>query len=357
MSISSNMNLIDLLSDADFRQWVKTGDYKIAGNYWSKWRRENPDKEEIVKQAIQILLASHVDDEITESEVDEIVDGTWERIQFEENKVKPLRRQWWWVAASVGVIIAGFWVSRNLQFEKNTDTKIAVVADSEKWMTRINRDKKPMLIMLSDSSSVVLLPGSVLRYPSKFNIAIREVQLTGEAFFEISKHPDQPFLVHTQTITTRVVGTSFNVRAYDNEADVNVTVKTGKVTVYAKTGDLNTVPKNAVVLLPDQHVVFNKTENKMYQPTSKTEPVQLVLGTASFEFVDTPVTAILDSIASVYGLKMDYNKAGLAKCILTTSLTDTPLQGKLKIICKALGQNASYEVTDSRIIFYGNGCD
>ena len=234
---------------------------------------------------------------------------------------------------------------------------MSVLTDSQGWITRINPDKKPLLIMLSDSSSVVLLSGSVLKYPSIFEADKREVRLTGEAFFEISKHPDQPFFVHTQTITTRVVGTSFNVRAYDNEPDVNVTVKTGKVSVYSTTEDGLAVFDNTVLLLPDQRVIYDKVANKMYQPLTGSGDVQLALNNASFEFVDVPVTTILDSIASVYGLQMDYNQAGLKKCILTTSLTDVPLPGKLKIICKALGQTANYEITDSGIVIHGNGCD
>ena len=95
----------------------------------------------------------------------------------------------------------------------------------------------------------------------------------------------------------------------------------------------------------------------MYRPALQSAPDQLPVSKASFEFIDTPVTAILDSIGHVYGLKLDYNNTDLTKCILTTSLTDVPLLGKLKIICKALGQTTHYDVTDIGISIRGPGCD
>lgn len=163
--------------------------------------------------------------------------------------------------------------------------------------------------------------------------------------------------MHTLSITTKVVGTSFNVRAYENEPDVNVTVKTGKVSVYTNDEDWLSVQENAVLVLPDQHIIYDKVANKMYQPVIQSDDAQLALSKASFEFIDMPVTAILDSIAGMYDLQMDYTQADLSKCILTTSLTDVPLQGKLKIICTALGPAAHYSITESGIIITGRGCD
>lgn len=186
MSISPNPGLIDLLSDAGFRQWVKTGDYKKADNYWSDWRVKNADKDEIVRQAIHILLASHIDENITDADIDEIVEGTWERIHSQQKRVKRLSPQWWWAAASIGVVLAGIWLARNPETLNQEKAAIKIVArqDLEDFITQTNSDKKPMLIMLSDSSSVVLLPGSVLRYPAVFMADTREVQLTGEAFLK-----------------------------------------------------------------------------------------------------------------------------------------------------------------------------
>jgi hypothetical protein len=136
-----------------------------------------------------------------------------------------------------------------------------------------------------------------------------------------------------------------------------VTVKTGKVSVYPNTENKQTVPVNAVLVLPDQHITYDKTARKMQSSETGSALTALAVRNASFDFTDTPVIAILDSIANVYGLKMNYEAADLKKCILTTSLTDVPLHGKLKIICHALGASTTYEVTNSSIVIKGQGCE
>jgi len=351
MALSSDVGLTDFLSDPEFRNWVNTGDFKNPGNYWSDWRIQNPQHEETIKQAIDILIASHVDEDIHESEVDEMVSGVWKRIENQQKSIRPLLR-WWWVAASTVILVACLYL-----YNKKPKRGIIAANQISAGIEQTNSSERPMLIMLSDSSSVILMPGSVLKYTSVFRPDRREVHLVGEAFFEISKNPARPFLVHTKAITTRVVGTSFSVRAFDDESDVNVVVKTGKVSVYRAAQGTRTIPKDAVVLVANQNVIYNKEHYLMNQPVTSNASSSLKLKKASFEFSDTPVTAILDSIAAAYGLKMEYNGANLEKCILTTSLTDTPLQGKLKIICRALGQNASYKIMDDRIEISALGCD
>ncbi len=350
---SYSKELTDLLYDPDFRKWVTSGAFRASGNYWSEWRIQNPQLEETVKQAIAILLASHVEEEITESEVDAIVSGTWEQIRSHQKPATPLWR-WGWVAAAL--VVGALFTWRNSTESPVSDSRVAE-ASPPLPAEQFNGSRKPMLLTLSDSSSVVLLPGSRLHYPTRFDADKREVTLTGEAFFEISKNAARPFFVHTQSITTRVIGTSFSVRAYAEEAEVNVTVKTGSVSVYRIAPESEEVPAGAITLLPDQHLVYNKEQHSMRQSVSPSASAALSLRKASFEFTDAPVTAILDSIAGAYGLQAVYDRASLQNCILTTSLTDTPLQGKLRIICKALGESAGYKLSEDKIEIWARGCD
>src|SRR5579872_3819268 len=84
-------------------------------------------------------------------------------------------------------------------------------------------------IKLPDGSHVWLHSSSQLRYPRKFDKDNREVFLDGEAYFEIVKDPAKPFIVHAHETTTKVVGTSFDLRNYGKEEQVELTVFTGKV--------------------------------------------------------------------------------------------------------------------------------
>ena len=84
-------------------------------------------------------------------------------------------------------------------------------------------------VKLPDGSSVWLNAGSILRYSSDFNIHHREVYLEGEGYFEVTHDEQSPFLVQTTTITIKVLGTTFNVKAYPEEAVVETTVESGSV--------------------------------------------------------------------------------------------------------------------------------
>jgi ferric-dicitrate binding protein FerR (iron transport regulator) len=87
-------------------------------------------------------------------------------------------------------------------------------------------------IELPDHSVITLRQGSTLSYPKRFAAAERRVSLEGEAFFEVTRNEQQPFVIDAQAVDVRVLGTTFNVRCEDNVADV--AVSTGRVQVTSR---------------------------------------------------------------------------------------------------------------------------
>jgi ferric-dicitrate binding protein FerR (iron transport regulator) len=87
------------------------------------------------------------------------------------------------------------------------------------------------MLTLPDSSSVWLNAGSKLRYSSAFNKAGREVFIEGEAYFNVKRNEHKPFFVKTSAVTLKVLGTSFNIKAYPEENNVETTVESGSVQV------------------------------------------------------------------------------------------------------------------------------
>lgn len=114
-------------------------------------------------------------------------------------------------------------------------------------------------VVLPDSSHVWLNAGSSVDYPRVFQGNERNVSLTGEAFFDVTRDPAHPFVIRTGTLRTSVVGTSFNIRAYPDDSAIAVSVVTGRVNVSSA--------KASVDLLPDQQAVYGKsTDNLIAQP-------------------------------------------------------------------------------------------
>jgi ferric-dicitrate binding protein FerR (iron transport regulator) len=87
------------------------------------------------------------------------------------------------------------------------------------------------MVTLPDSSSIWMNAGSKLRYSSDFNQTGREVSIEGEAYFKVAKNAKKPFFVKTSAVTLKVLGTSFNIKAYPEENSVETTVESGSVQV------------------------------------------------------------------------------------------------------------------------------
>jgi len=185
-----------------------------------------------------------------------------------------------------------------------------------------NLNGKQARFMLPDSSIVYLGGGSQLKYPKKFNGKTRAVDLDGEAFFDVAHHAEQPFTVTTGDITTVVLGTSFNVKAYVDEHKVAVTVKTGKVGVMAKTKGHNEVVR---YLLPDEQISIN-TQNGLYT-FSKTDAEEVVSWiNHDFIFHNTSLKDIARSLEHHYGIEIDFTDPELSKVRLTAKFRNLSLQ-------------------------------
>jgi ferric-dicitrate binding protein FerR (iron transport regulator) len=105
-------------------------------------------------------------------------------------------------------------------------------------------------IQLPDGSTVWLNASSDLTYGENFGKQLREVNLSGEAFFDVVKDPDHPFIIHTSVVDVKVLGTAFNVRSYPNDENTETSVIRGKVEVTVKNQE-----NTKYYLTPDQKVV------------------------------------------------------------------------------------------------------
>ena len=116
-------------------------------------------------------------------------------------------------------------------------------------------------LTLTDGTIIWLNAGSKLRYPNKFDDTTRTVYLDGEAFFNVKKDLNHPFIVQTSEIKVKALGTSFNVKAYPNEGSIETTLINGEVIVEGNKTSKN--EKNSIRLLPNQRATFIKTEGRL----------------------------------------------------------------------------------------------
>lgn len=224
----------------------------------------------------------------------------------------------------------------------------------------VNPGHKPIKIKLDDGSKVVLKASSELFVDKDFGKSVREVRLEGAAYFEVKKDPDRPFVVFSREVVTKVLGTSFSVQAYDNESEITVAVRTGKVSVYAsdkdEAGQERAHQNKAVILTPNQKMVYYRNIEKVSK--GLVEKPEIILPNSNLfrmQFENTEVSQIFDVLAENYGVDIRYDGRALKQCKLTTRMSDEGLYERIEVICKAIG--ATYTIGDDAVItIKSNGC-
>ena len=356
----------DFINDDYFIHWVKTNE-PDAQNYWNDFLVQYPEKQATLEQARIALL--HLLKQGEQPDTALLSEQIWKEIQLDidpndavEGSVRPLLYRWWWAAA---VLLLGVWAGG--RYLNNPPSAANAPSFYEKMITTmpkqlaetINQTDQPMNLTLPDGSKVRLSPNSRVSYGT-FSKKNREVYLTGEAFFDVVKNPNQPFLVYANEVVTKVLGTSFNVRAYEADKDIVVSVKTGRVSVYQQFTKKQTVVKNdpetqGVVLTPNQQAVFHREAEQLVKALQE-RPTLLIASRllSQSEFEDAPVERVLVALEKAYGIDIVFDEETLKDCTITTTLTNETLFEKLEIICKAVG--ASYKVIGDQVVVNSRGC-
>lgn len=164
----------------------------------------------------------------------------------------------WVGVAAVVLVIATVYL-----FRKEGRTGNAPVESYDRIVTKTG---SRTLINLPDSSTVVLNSACRFAYNKDFGVKKREMQLTGEAFFDIHGNPDMPLVVHAGNVIIRVLGTSFNVRAYEDDSFVEATLIKGVIEVSLKTD-----PERKILLRPNEKIVIRNEAGKTSSPADSSQ--------------------------------------------------------------------------------------
>lgn len=239
---------------------------------------------------------------------------------------------------------------------------IAIVSTGLLWLT-LRQDKEtaiPMVVMhtsigevkemiLPDSSHVWLSAASTLRYPQKFSGNRREVSLEGEAFFEISKDEQKQFVVHTGSTSTAVLGTAFNIAAYEPDADIIVSVMRGKVQVAD-------AALTSGVLTPGHQIHYKPATKEMRHETiAIADKASWMEGKLVFD--EIPMEQITAALARWYHVRFEFDNGQLKYCRYTATFYKTMRLPELLDLFSSIN-NITYKINQdgTKVILYGKGC-
>lgn len=266
-----------------------------------------------------------------------------------EERIKPSLKivppQWVWFAASIAAM---FLIVFSLSFYIDSENKInnsKTVLSISEWVKYENSSAKILKVILPDSSTIWLQPKTSLSY-NQADRLLRQVNLIGEAFFDVKRDMARPFLIYSGKMTTKVLGTSFNVKAFPNNNQFEVAVVTGKVAVY------NEADKE-VLLLPKQKVIHESksdnltiknlaaNENNYWEPTS-------------LQFDDSAIQSVVEKLENNFNITIQVNNL-MQNCRLSGNFEMEHLATILEVICKAT--NAEYTIDGKQVLIKGQGCN
>lgn len=359
----------DFLLDPFFVRWIRDGQ---NDEFWQAFMAEHPSRVEVIQQARLTILAVRalpvvaLDDENRM----EMWEGIEDKISRRGSSTARIRNlftgTWRWAVAAMilAAVLVGWQLVQREESQRVSYEQLISVAKTERsqLVERVNNAATVLPVRLPDGSAVFLSQNSRISYSEdSFNGPKREVYFTGEAFFEVAKNPEKPFFVYSNELVTRVLGTSFTIRAFSDDKQVEVLVKTGKVSVFRST----MVPKDGnsagggnegLVLMPNQRVTLQREGMTMFRTLVNQPEILLpddkVLST--FEFDDELVGQIFLKLEKAYGVEIVYDEELFTDCRMTASLTHEPLYEKIRLICQGLG--ATYEVIDARVVIHSTGC-
>jgi transmembrane sensor len=240
-------------------------------------------------------------------------------------------------AAAVLLLAFGIWLAVRLVMAPGRSVELVSAG-------QVIRDTLP------DGTVISLNRTSRLIIPGKFRQGLREVKLNGEAYFEVKHDAHSPFVVDAGRAMIRVLGTSFNVKAYPG-GDLEVTVVSGTVmlfTVNPKSGD-----SSILVLTAGQSgevPVSSDRPRLMEQPS----PDDLYWYTHTIEFRQTPLSEVFKLLGTYYSIRIGADDPRILQCRLTATFTREPVERVLEVISESF--NLTVKKEGAAYIFYGNGC-
>lgn len=350
-SESERLELMQLLSTGQFEEQIKQG---IA-----QQMRAEMQVDSVVHD--DVLLANNAYDRAQQI-VERILSEDHSEINVVPiQRAASTKRRWMAAAAAVTVLLAaGYTIVWMTMMSPAVEHQFMAKNVENSVLEEINEGTTQRRMVLGDSTHVTLQPGAHLIYPTQFSLTKREVYLTGEAFFEVTKDRSRPFFVYSKTLVTEVVGTSFRVRADNTVQTSEVAVMTGKVRVVQNEEDKSLLqrfmPARKEIMLTPNHRAVYQRETEELVVTLVEKPLPLAednIKTSVFHAAS--LALVLKDLSYTYGVEIITQNARINQCTFTGDLSKTDdLYIRLELICQSIG--ASYVIRDAKILITGNGC-
>ncbi|MCG8581665.1 MAG: FecR domain-containing protein [Bacteroidales bacterium] len=200
-------------------------------------------------------------------------------------------------------------------------------------------------VTLPDGTRVWVNSETQLKYPVKFAGDTRTIELSGEAYFEVAHNAKQPFIVKTKSHNIEVLGTTFNIRAYDDDIVQHTTLVEGSV----QASYFNTKgTKNTQILKPEQQIQFNQ-DDKQAKLTTVDTYIYTAWKQGRFVFRDQSIESILNGMSRWYDIEIEFENQSVADKTFSLDIKrDAPFEKIITVL--ELTRSVEISTVGNRII-------
>ncbi|MBR8535654.1 FecR domain-containing protein [Carboxylicivirga sediminis] len=232
--------------------------------------------------------------------------------QINSNKKSIVFKRYMAIAATLAIIIV---------------SSLFVGIISKQQTTVISTAHTIEKVVLPDGTIVDLNHGSTITFPKKFKGNTRKVQLNGEAFFDVARNESVPFIIETEQVNIRVLGTSFNVKAYGGATNTEVIVTSGKVKVDSKLSSEN------VILEAGDAVNYSINSNTLEKHKVFTNNYK-AWKTKELEFNNTSLSEVIKTIEDSYHISIIVGDSIVTENkVLNATFSKYSLEHVLESVC------------------------
>ena len=196
-------------------------------------------------------------------------------------------------------------------------------------------------ITLYDGTKVWLNSGTKFRYPVAFSSKTRDVYIEGEAFFDVAKNKNHPFLVYAGQLKVEVLGTLFNVCAYPDDDEIMATLEEGSINA------INTVDGKSVIIKPGEQLILNCATNLLNQQKVNTE-LYTSWKENLLKFENAPFDEVIKKMERWYDVKINVDAKINTNERYTMTIKTESLREMLQLV--SLTTKIKYEIEENMVV-------
>jgi ferric-dicitrate binding protein FerR (iron transport regulator) len=344
-----NFEAEDLLMEESFRNYCLQNN-ETDVQFWERWIMDHPEKIATVREAKELFR---------------VLNGNITAIQFKQDQAEfntkveqhlngegaaivrkaPFRKIFLYTGIAAASVLLFVFISRVLVQQDKLQPNGLRYSD-----VRVSDAGERKSFQLPDGSTVLLNSGTTIKIADNFNGSTREVSLVGEAYFDVTKNPEKPFIIHTEVMDVKVLGTVFNVKAYSGDKTAETSLIEGSVEV-----TLRNAGNKTILLRPKQKITASMNSatkdyvvKEIAPETSDTTASEISWTKNRLVFTNNSFEEIAIQLQRWYGVELIFDNEAIKQFRFTATFDQKSITQVLEAL--KLSRDFDYRIEENNKI-------